>query len=1485
MKRPNYTHFKGLNDVADFLRAKTRAFSILITLTLLHSFSLSAQVDCNIILACSGGVQISLENNCSVMINPDMVMETLAYDESAYDVTAKVVNGPELPVVITGVDADGRSIKRVVATVDHINKKLEVTVALRGCGNKCWGYATIEDKLAPIAILTPCEERITRFSGNVNDANNTYDRPALVTGCPGGSTANVYYEVHHFAVDQSGIVDINLLNPNLRFSVYEYGFNPSSPCVNIAATGVNTFSDHLTAGNDYFIVVSTVGAGVPPGGIDYTVLIDSRVGNIKSSPSATICTFNCNDEDRILAETVTTATNPVRFFDACSSSTVKKRDEVINLSCGDRFSRIIKRYWTATDASGNVSQEVIQYFYFLRPSLADIVCPADWIVDCRTPFAKLPNGAPVPEVSGYPENIECNNIQLYYEDVVFDLCGAGIKVFRKWTILDWCTGEDRTCDQMIKIEDNIAPIITCPADITGQPSGVNLADIVSVPAGSCTASWKVKPPVVISDCSGVTWDVYFMLADNNGNPPVGGSWVKQDGATRIVGTKPAFASTISSTARPFEITNLPLGRTWLKYTVTDECGNATDCFTEVDVVDLIPPTAICEGHTVVSIDDSGWADLFAQSLDDHSIDNCGPIAKFEVRRKTTTCPGYESDLVFGPKIHFCCGDITNPDSYVTVILRVYDQSGNFNECETQVKVQNKRPSVLTCPADKTLTCGDSRIDAWVSGTSRFDTLFFGVPTTSGICASGAFASRIISNTLDSKCKTGVVTREWYLLSDPSVKCLQRLTIVSPSFSEADITFPSDKTLATCNLADATPDALNSKPTVKNPGCRDIGVSFKDQYFYNIDNICIKILRTWTITDWCNYPNGQYLAERIQVIKLTGSGGAVFKDCKDQTYETVPGVCDMELTITANAEDGCTSAADLRYSWTVDLDKDGSSDLSGTGKSFTRILPVGKHRVKFTVVNRCGVPTTCEFDVTITSTKKPTPVCYREVVWVMDSDGSTEVWASDFDLKSYANCTTDNLTFAFDEAGLESGKRFTCADIPNGQAERIPLRMYVFDASGNYDFCEVILILQDSPLTNACPDQADLLPGISGRIITEALEPVEGAEVKLENITNATKFSDTTSEDGFYQFSGLNVFDFKEVFADLDENPINGVSTLDLVQIQRHILGLEYLDSPYKVLAADINNSKSVTSSDLVNLRKLILGITEEFENNTSWRFVPESYVFADPTYPYDYQERILIDSIYEDVKDVNFIAIKVGDVNNSAEVNARSNKTEVRRSNALFVIEDKAFEAGKTVQVDIKAGELMDIIGAQFTLKFDPEVMEYSSLKSGDIMVKSYNANLNMVSEGRIPFSIDVPDGIMLSPDDVLFSIEFVAKASGSTEKMGIARDGLSPEVYDLNSNIRTLDIRVRNGEVGTYQNILYQNQPNPFKDHTSIAFELANAGTGVLKVMDMTGKQVFTTQREFVKGYNTITIENAQLNGAGIYYYQLETGDFLATKKMILIE
>ena len=136
---------------------------------------------------------------------------------------------------------------------------------------------------------------------------------------------------------------------------------------------------------------------------------------------------------------------------------------------------------------------------------------------------------------------------------------------------------------------------------------------------------------------------------------------------------------------------------------------------------------------------------------------------------------------------------------------------------------------------------------------------------------------------------------------------------------------------------------------------------------------------------------------------------------------------------------------------------------------------------------------------------------------------------------------------------------------------------------------------------------------------------------------------TTSPDVGYQF---------EVTPTKNINPLNGVTTFDLTLISKHILGIEALDSPYKMIAADVNQDGKITTFDIVTLRKLILGITTELPNGKSWRFLPENYVFPNPQNPFmpTFPEQIEVPNTADPVpSDYRFKGVKIGDVNLSAD--------------------------------------------------------------------------------------------------------------------------------------------------------------------------------------------------------------------------------------------
>ena len=81
----------------------------------------------------------------------------------------------------------------------------------------------------------------------------------------------------------------------------------------------------------------------------------------------------------------------------------------------------------------------------------------------------------------------------------------------------------------------------------------------------------------------------------------------------------------------------------------------------------------------------------------------------------------------------------------------------------------------------------------------------------------------------------------------------------------------------------------------------------------------------------------------------------------------------------------------------------------------------------------------------------------------------------------------------------------------------------------------------------------------------------------------------------------------------------------------------------------------------------------------------------------------------------------------------------------------------------------------------------------------------------------------------------------------------------------------------------LYQNSPNPFNPSTVIKYQIPKTSFVILKVFDVIGNEVTTlVSGEKPAGNYEVEFKSSKLS-SGVYIYQLQAGNFLATKKMIL--
>ncbi len=1243
----------------------------------------------------------------------------------------------------------------------------------------------------------------------------------------------------------------------------------------------------------------------------------------KLAPVVTNCsdvTLSCS---KSLASLPTSA-NPIA--DDCSTVTASKVDVRTDLDCNfGGYSYKVVRTWSFTDAYGNVSS-CTQTIWFSRDTFSGVESatngfPLDIVLACESNFPTVPStdgyrhprpdgvgGAGVPTINGgslYPNALGFCEINSAFSDQIIPVCApSSYKILRTWTIADWCTGQVYTDIQIIKISDNNPPTITfCPpSDVTWEADYNN-----------CWGNPTLPRPTAVTNC----------------NSPFNVSVTSQ--VAEIFGHDAANLN-VKSNITPTEdviLKRLPVGTVdTITWTFENGCnGLKTVCKYAVKIIDKVAPIPVCRQVTKVSLGTDGSATIDALSFNEGSHDNCG-VVEYKVRRLPSPCVP-AANQVFADFVTLTCCDIKDT---VMVELRIKDAAGNTNSCMVQVLTEDKLAPSITCPPSVTVECGTYEL-ASASLTNAYLAQNFGkvvstqasrqnilvniagdgtnTPVNIGKdgfatdnCAPLTIAASF-SSTINS-CGVGSIVRTFSVTDrgGRSAVCTQTISVVNlrPFNGTTAIQWPTDITVSTCGAA-TDPDSLavgSQRPIFTETSCDLVATAYEDLELPIQLPACKKILRKWTVIDWCQYdPNvtgstGFYTY--TQVIKVLNTIAPNFTtSCRDTAICQYPNTCaSSSITLSVTATDDCTPNNRIKYSWKADAGDNGTTDFTGNGNSLSQALPFGTNRITWSAEDGCGNVRTCSYKVQIKDCKKPTPICINGLtIDLMPATGMVPINATAFDGGSYDNCgaiaerklthnTVTPGTLA-PPASASDTLIFTCDNLGTNI-----LALWVRDSNGNWDYCETYIIVQNN-MGAPCPGSGSA--NIAGLVKDETAHEVEQTTVKATYSSNAFPYITGASNPlfqnatpGFFGYNipnGVNV----TVTPEKDMNPLNGVSTFDLVLMSRHILGITPLESPYKIIAADINRSGTVTTFDMVELRKLILRITDNFTNNSSWRFVDAAYQFPNPLNPFEnaFPEVKSFTSI-SGSKQADFVAVKIGDVNGSAVANNLLGSTE-SRSNATttFLSDDVNFKAGELVTMNVTTAEFATLQGYQFTMNFDNSKLAFVDIRSEN--AKTDNFGLTMLNEGILTASFDGK-----TATENVFTVVFKAKASGILSNFVQLNSRLTAaEAYTTAGDLQDLSLQFRgnNNAAANGGFELYQNQPNPFRATTMIGFNLPESASAKLTIFDVSGRVLKVIENTFAKGFNQVGINRNEIApiGGNILYYQLETSTATATKKMIIIE
>jgi hypothetical protein len=1161
----------------------------------------------------------------------------------------------------------------------------------------------------------------------------------------------------------------------------------------------------------------------------------------------------------------------VKNFDFCSDVTLSYTDAIQVSDCAGIYSSVIRRTWVAVDISGNVSQ-CFSDIYILKADTDDITFPKNYddilgpnnsLPACGT-WPKLPNGHPDPAFTGSPQGVFCLNVTVDFVDTRIQKCRGDktFKLLRKWVVTDICNGTQIIHNQTITVMDKTAPVVTAPANITVGTVGLTCASQIKLPA-----------PTVL-DCSGWEYYVAYKIPDVVTGLPTG---------------EEITADIIKGNDGLYTITNAPDGVTklFIIYYVVDDCDNTSSVTSMVEIKDSTPPVPVCDEFSFVGLNQEGVGFVTVESLDDGSWDNCG-IDKIEALRMEGSSCGITN--TWGPKMKFCCEDANKE---FMVQLRVTDKAGNSNTCMVKVRVQdNQAPTLTNCPADRTVNCG----------ADLFGLAQYGVPTASDLC--GATLKEEVKDNGFDECGRGSITRIFTATDNQgnTTRCQQVITVKPTNpFAASDITWPADHDFLSggCLSNGLKPEDLpanKQRPTFNTKPCSQVVVEYDDIVFQYVEGFCFKVLRKWTIIDWCQFDPTNPTKGRFtytQVIKgKNTTAPTITKGCNPVDIEVKQiDNCKALIEGTATATDDCTLADKFVWSYTIDADNNNTVDFTGNNNSFSRQVNFGKSKITWTVSDECGNSKTCSTVVEVKDQKKPTPYCLSEIATViMSQNGAVTIWASDFNAGSYDNCSKDtSLIYSFTTNVSDKSKTFSCTDMTD-KVTTFDLRMYVTDISGNSDYCTVKIKVQDNNnicgfgFINGDPDNNNQSKAIvSGSIKLESSLSIDNVNVSLtSDQPEFPKFS-MTNEQGEFIFNELEMKNNYNIIPSKNDEFLNGISTLDLVLIQRHILGIKKLDSPYKIIAADANDDHKISASDLVILRKLILGLYDQIPNGKHWKFVDKSQQFSDLNAPFPYNKNIGMEALSHSVSNADFIAVKVGDVNSSFQ-NARNNINAENRTKNTIAYSNTALKAGQEIAIPFEINDKTALIGLQLAMQFDNSKYEFIGVTSDDVNLNDENV---FTENDKINLSFSSTNEIIHSTGN-LFKLVFKAKKDvDANEFIKINRASISSEVYEMENNeivASPINLEMRGNNINSSFE-LFQNSPNPFNSNTMIGFTLPEASEVNFKVYDYNGTVLKEIKKFYDKGYNSIDLNVSELNKTGILFYQLDSRTHSAIKKMIVIK
>ena len=383
----------------------------------------------------------------------------------------------------------------------------------------------------------------------------------------------------------------------------------------------------------------------------------------------------------------------VEASDECSDATIFLFNQIIS---GEGCNLSYTRTYRAVDACGNFSECTQIITVIDEGSTLTIACPGDISIEC---------GETLPEIGvGVEAASECEGIEIILLNEAITGNSCNLEYARTYRATDAC-GNSAECTQIITVNDNTAPLITCPGDLnlectTEIPSlldGITATDACTNPTitlfsevisgQGCNVNYVRTYRATdacgnFSECTQTISPIDSTEPIISGDPeditvecsdiPEAGVYTATDNCDENVIV--VYSASILDGECENDYTIL---RRWI---ATDECGNTATVSQSVSVFDNTAPIIVCPANLELEC----TSDVPSPLEGIEATDNCSDVTLFLF-----------SEIISGSGCEL---------AYFRT-YRAYDACGNFSECTQTITTNDVTPPVINGdPEDLTVSC-------------------------------------------------------------------------------------------------------------------------------------------------------------------------------------------------------------------------------------------------------------------------------------------------------------------------------------------------------------------------------------------------------------------------------------------------------------------------------------------------------------------------------------------------------------------------------------------------------------------------------------------------------------------------------------------------------------------------------------------------------------------------------------------------------------